>query len=134
VLDRSLAVGGLLDVATPAAQFASLAMPARRIFITENEVNGLAFPDVAEGIVVFGLGYGRQGKDLEALVRFHVRRLEALRRVGHVERVDADHWRFPRTSSTAAWPTTSAGAATVRGSATLSILDLEQQIGCDGGT
>jgi hypothetical protein len=58
VLDRSLAVTGLLDVATPAAQFASLAMPARRIFITENEVNGLAFPDVAEGLVVFGLGYG----------------------------------------------------------------------------
>ena len=58
VLDRSLAVGGLLDVATPAAQFASLALPARRVFITENEVNGLAFPDVAEGIVVFGLGYG----------------------------------------------------------------------------
>jgi hypothetical protein len=58
VLDRSLAVGGLLDVATPAAQFASLAIPGRRIFITENEVNGLAFPDVAEGIIVFGLGYG----------------------------------------------------------------------------
>jgi hypothetical protein len=58
VLDRSLAVGGLLDVATPAAQFASLAISARRVFITENEVNGLAFPDVAEGMVVFGLGYG----------------------------------------------------------------------------
>ena len=58
VLDRSLAVAGLLDVATPAAEFASLVMPARRIFITENEVNGLAFPDVAEGMVVFGLGYG----------------------------------------------------------------------------
>lgn len=58
VLDPSLSVGGLLDVATPAAQFASLAIPARRIFITENEVNGLAFPNVAEGMVVFGLGYG----------------------------------------------------------------------------
>jgi hypothetical protein len=58
VLDRSLAVAGLLDVATPAAQFASLAIPARRIFITENEVNGLALPDVAEGMVVLGLGYG----------------------------------------------------------------------------
>ena len=58
MLDLSLAVGGLLDVATPAAQFASLAIPARRIFITENEVNGLTFPDVAEGLVVFGLGYG----------------------------------------------------------------------------
>ena len=58
VLDRSLAVGGLLDIATPAAQFASLSVPARRIFITENEVNGLAFPDVAQAMVVFGLGYG----------------------------------------------------------------------------
>jgi hypothetical protein len=58
VLDRSLAVGGLLDIATPAAQFASFDMRARRIFITENEVNGLAFPDVAESMVVFGLGYG----------------------------------------------------------------------------
>lgn len=56
-LDESLAIGGLLDVSAPAAQFASLAIPAKRIFITENEVNGLAFPDVAEGIVVFGLGY-----------------------------------------------------------------------------
>jgi hypothetical protein len=58
VLDRSLAVGGLTDIATPAAEFASLALPARRIFITENEVNGLAFPDVTGGMVVFGLGYG----------------------------------------------------------------------------
>jgi hypothetical protein len=33
-------------------------VPARRIFITENEVNGLAFPDVAQAMVVFGLGYG----------------------------------------------------------------------------
>jgi len=29
-----------------------------RVFITENEINGLAFPDVAESIVIFGLGYG----------------------------------------------------------------------------
>jgi hypothetical protein len=31
-----------------------------------------------------------QGKDPEAFVRFHVRRLEALRRAGHVERLAAD--------------------------------------------
>jgi hypothetical protein len=58
VLDESLAIGSLLDIATPAAQFASLRIPAKRVFITENEVNGLAFPSVAESIVVFGLGYG----------------------------------------------------------------------------
>jgi type IV secretory pathway VirD2 relaxase len=37
----------------------------------------------------------RIGGDPEAFVRSHVRRLEALRRAGHVERVDADHWRVP---------------------------------------
>ncbi|WP_354138401.1 DUF3363 domain-containing protein [Bradyrhizobium sp. LB11.1] len=37
----------------------------------------------------------RIGGDPEAFVRSHVRRLEALRRVGHTERIDADHWRVP---------------------------------------
>jgi hypothetical protein len=32
-------------------------LPAPRIFITENEINGLAFPDLPDSIVVFGLGY-----------------------------------------------------------------------------
>lgn len=58
ILDGSLAIGGLRDIATPASQFASLHGLAKRIFITENEINGLSFPDVADSIVVFGLGYG----------------------------------------------------------------------------
>jgi hypothetical protein len=33
--------------------------------------------------------------DSEAFVRSHVRRLETLRRAGHVERLDADTWRVP---------------------------------------
>jgi type IV secretory pathway VirD2 relaxase len=37
----------------------------------------------------------RIGGDPEAFVRSHVRRLEALRRAGHVERIDADQWRVP---------------------------------------
>jgi len=37
----------------------------------------------------------RLGGDPEAFVRSHVRRLEALRRAGHAERIDADHWRVP---------------------------------------
>src|SRR5712664_1763165 len=37
----------------------------------------------------------RIGGNPEAFVRSHVRRLEALRRAGHVERIDADHWRVP---------------------------------------
>ena len=37
----------------------------------------------------------RIGGDPEAFVRSHVRRLEALRRAGHAERIDAGHWRVP---------------------------------------
>jgi Protein of unknown function (DUF3363) len=37
----------------------------------------------------------RLGGDPEAFVRSHVRRLEVLRRAGHAERIDADHWRVP---------------------------------------
>lgn len=58
VLDRRLAIQGLTDLTVPAQEFAALELAATRVFITENEINGLAFPDVAESIVIFGLGYG----------------------------------------------------------------------------
>ena len=57
-LDSRVAIAGLSDIAIPTNDFASLNVAARHVFITENEVNGLAFPDFAEAIVVFGLGYG----------------------------------------------------------------------------
>jgi hypothetical protein len=38
--------------------FAKLAPDAQRVFITENEINFLAFPPVAGSLVVFGAGYG----------------------------------------------------------------------------
>src|SRR5262249_982693 len=53
-----IAIAGLSDLTIPASDFAALNIAARYVFITENEVNGLAFPDFAEAIVVFGLGYG----------------------------------------------------------------------------
>jgi hypothetical protein len=58
LLDRRLAIQGLTDLSVPAQEFASLDVAVARVFITENEINGLAFPDVAESIVIFGLGYG----------------------------------------------------------------------------
>jgi len=58
VLDRRLAIQGLTDLSAPAQELATLDLAVARIFITENEINGLAFPDVAESIVIFGLGYG----------------------------------------------------------------------------
>jgi hypothetical protein len=58
VLDSRIAIASLSDLTIPASDFAALNIAARHIFITENEVNGLAFPEFAEAIVVFGLGYG----------------------------------------------------------------------------
>jgi hypothetical protein len=57
-LDASVQLGALDDVSTPAAQFAQLRLPVTHVFVTENEINGLAFPPCPRSIVVFGLGYG----------------------------------------------------------------------------
>ena len=38
--------------------FSQLNMRVSRVFITENEVNFLAFPNVADSLVIFGAGYG----------------------------------------------------------------------------
>jgi len=61
ILDRSLALGGTglqQDVTLDAASFARLQLGADRVFITENEINFLAFPEAQHSIVVFGAGYG----------------------------------------------------------------------------
>ena len=58
LLDRSLAIQGLTDLTVPATGFARLALPVDRVFITENEINGLAFPALPRALVIFGLGYG----------------------------------------------------------------------------
>jgi hypothetical protein len=57
LLDRQLAINGLTDLTVPAEQFGTLSCRATSVFITENEVNGLAFPAFPGGMVVFGLGY-----------------------------------------------------------------------------
>jgi hypothetical protein len=51
---------GLTDLTPDAASFAMLALPIERVFVTENETNFLAFPEVARAIVIFGAGYGWQ--------------------------------------------------------------------------
>jgi hypothetical protein len=58
VLDAALRVRCLSDMTVPVAELKDLELPATRVFVTENEVNGLAFPEVPGGIVIFGLGYG----------------------------------------------------------------------------
>jgi hypothetical protein len=48
----------LPDITLDAGSFAALAPPVRRVFITENETNFLAFPPASAAIVIFGSGYG----------------------------------------------------------------------------
>ena len=40
------------------SDFERLALPVRRVFITENEVSFLAFPAMADSLLIFGAGYG----------------------------------------------------------------------------
>ena len=46
------------DLTLDAASFAALRTGVSRAFITENEVNFLAFPPVKEALAIFGAGYG----------------------------------------------------------------------------
>lgn len=46
------------DITITEAAFAKLELPIAKVFITENEVNFLAFPSVPDSIVLFGAGYG----------------------------------------------------------------------------
>lgn len=73
------------------------------------------------------------GGDYEGYVDAHVRRLEALRRAGIAERIDADQWRIPEDfeSRAAAYDAGRNRQATIR---ILSAARLEQQIGADGAT
>jgi type IV secretory pathway VirD2 relaxase len=76
----------------------------------------------------------RIGGDPEAFVRSHVRRLEALRRAGHAERIDADHWRVPADLPARGQ---AYDLARDRANIRISILSpngLDQQIRSDGAT
>lgn len=46
------------DITLDADSFSRLALAVRRVFITENETNFLAFPLAPDAIVIFGAGYG----------------------------------------------------------------------------
>lgn len=58
ILDLRLAICGLTDLTIPVEEFAALRLPIARVFITENEINGLSFPQMESSIVIFALGYG----------------------------------------------------------------------------
>jgi type IV secretory pathway VirD2 relaxase len=78
--------------------------------------------------------FEQQHKDPEAFVRFHVRRLEALRRAGHVERIDDDHWRVPNDLVARGQAYDLSQATNRPELRVLSSFDVERQIASDGAT
>lgn len=62
-LDPQQSIQGMTDVTVPGGEFAQLRLPIRRIFMMENEIEFLAFPNMSASLAIFGSGYG--------LKRFH---------------------------------------------------------------
>lgn len=58
LLDENHYIGGLSDLTVPVSQFVALRSNVERVFVTENEINALAFPPVSGSMVIFGGGYG----------------------------------------------------------------------------
>ncbi len=58
--DRLALIPGvrLSDISLTQAEFEQLDLPVQRVFMTENEINFLAFPAVPGSLVIFGAGYG----------------------------------------------------------------------------
>lgn len=76
-LDPALYVQGRFsDVSLLPEEFAGLKTATERAFITENRVNGLAFPNCPGAMVVFGLGYG----------------LERLSEIPWLREIDLHYW------------------------------------------
>ena len=72
--------------------------------------------------------------DPDAFIRSHVRRLEALRRAGHVECIDADHWKIPDDIAERGMAYDAPTRPKDFSIRTLSTLGLDRQVGSDGAT
>jgi type IV secretory pathway VirD2 relaxase len=82
---------GMIVEVTPATSGPRAA--DRNIALNVGETDGIYRP--SRHLERIRQPFEREGRDPELFVRSHVRRLEALRRAGHVERLDEDHWKVP---------------------------------------
>lgn len=63
-LDKHKTIGGLQEMKVTAAQLALLKVPFSKVIITENRLNGYVFPEVADGLIIFGAGNGVVANEL----------------------------------------------------------------------
>ncbi len=57
ILDKNLFIAGLSDITLNIDEFVKLDIACKEVFIVENKMTTLAFPDKKESIVIFGSGY-----------------------------------------------------------------------------
>ena len=57
ILDKALAIQGITDLTLTLREFKQFNIAAKTVFIVENKVTMLAFPEHRQAIVIFGLGY-----------------------------------------------------------------------------
>jgi hypothetical protein len=58
ILDKNSYIQGLSDLALRADEFCALKLDIDTVFVTENDINGVAFPMVDRSMIIFGRGYG----------------------------------------------------------------------------
>jgi hypothetical protein len=58
ILDKNLFLQGLSDLTVTNDEFCQLDLDVDTVFVTENDINGLTFPEFKRAIVIFGRGYG----------------------------------------------------------------------------
>lgn len=58
ILDKTHFVQGLSDLTVRTDEFSMLKLHVKKVFVTENDINGLVFPETADSIIIFGRGYG----------------------------------------------------------------------------
>jgi type IV secretory pathway VirD2 relaxase len=107
--------------------------PADRAIAELSQGLGEYRPSTHRKLIDFGGVHLPQGADADAFVDSHVRRLEALRRAGIVERLGADRWLIPEDfeQRTLAYDAQRDRQANMK---ILSSCDLDRQVTSDGAT
>ncbi len=68
ILDENQKLCGLSDISVPIDEFKKLNIECENIFIVENKITTLSFPQVKNSMVIFGSGYGIEIlRDVECL-------------------------------------------------------------------
>ena len=104
----------------------------RNIAVNANEEGGVYRP--SQHLERITDRFEQQHKDPKAFVHLHARRLEALRRAGHVERIDDDHWRVPKDLVARGQAYDLSQGINRPQLRVLSTFGLERQIASDGAT